>query len=265
MDPHKNNQQEWYIHKLMDKDQKKKNNSNHFQADQVPDDADNWNSFGMMYSLFNMKKEPEPVKKIMQDYLFLDTGGTEGIANNPKFVTNIKQSNNPIELETTGGTKIEDKEATIPGYKGCIWYDKEAPISTLSFGKLVQEPNIDKITYDSSKEDAFNIHTRDAGTIKFKHTPNGLYAFKPTIDCTKAKNNNSMPAKTPNKIASKANKAANNSNIKKNKPHRVTKEPPHEPSGVRRKHTSSTGVCWTKVPYGWTDGQMSPTHDSSHE
>jgi hypothetical protein len=207
----------------MDKDQNKKNNTNHFQADQVPDDADNWNSFGMMYSLFNMKKEPEPVKKIMQDYLFLDTGGTEGIANNPKFVTNIKQSNNPIELETTGGTKIEDKEATIPGYKGHIWYDKEAPISTLSFGKLVQEPNIDKITYDSSKEDAFNIHTKDAGTIKFKRTPNGLYAFKPTIDCTKAKNNNSMPAKTPNKITSKANKAAKNSNIKKNKPHRSYK------------------------------------------
>jgi hypothetical protein len=59
----------------MDKDQNKKNNnSNHFQADQVPDNADNWNSFGMMYSLFNMKKEPELVKKIMQDYLFLDTG-----------------------------------------------------------------------------------------------------------------------------------------------------------------------------------------------
>jgi hypothetical protein len=177
----------------------------------------------MMYSLFNMKKEPEPVKKIMQDYLFLDTGGTKGIANNPKFVTNIKQSNNPIELETTGGTKIEDK-ATIPGYKGHIWYDKEAPISTLSFGKLVQEPNIDKITYDSSKEDAFNIiHTKDAGIIKFKCMPNGLYAFKPTIDCTKAKNNNSMPAKTPNKITNKANKAANDSNIKKNKPHKSYK------------------------------------------
>jgi hypothetical protein len=117
------------------------------------------------------------LKNIVQAYLFLDTGGTEGIANNPKIVTNIKQSNHPIELETTGGTKIEDKEATIPGYKSCIWYDKEEPISTLSFGKLVQEPNIDKITYDSSKEDAFNIHTMDAGTIKFKHTPNGLYAF----------------------------------------------------------------------------------------
>jgi hypothetical protein len=219
-DPRKNNQQEWYIHKLMDKDQNKNNNSIHFQADQASNlgesPADNWNYFAM--SMFNMKKEPEPVKKIMQDYLFLDTGGTEGITNNPRFVTNIKQSNNPIELETTGGTKIEDKEATIPGYKGRIWYDKQAPISTLSFGKLVQEPNIDKITYDSSKEDAFNIHTKDAGTIKFKRTPNGLYAFKPTIDCTKAKNNNNMPAKTPNKIINKANKAAKNNNIKKNNP-----------------------------------------------
>mgnify|MGYP003561701746 CR=1 FL=1 len=161
----------------------------------------------------------------MQDYLFLDTGGTEGIANNPKFVTNIKQSNNPIELETTGGTKIEDKEATIPGYKGRIWYDKQAPISTLSFGKLVQEPNIDKITYDSSKEDAFNIHTKDAGTIKFKRTPNGLYAFKPTIDCTKAKNNNSMPAKTLTRIPAKPTKQPTTATSRRINPIGVTKQP----------------------------------------
>jgi hypothetical protein len=54
--PCKNNQQEWYIHKLMDKDQNKKNNSNHFQTDQVPDNADNWNSFGMMYSFIQHEK-----------------------------------------------------------------------------------------------------------------------------------------------------------------------------------------------------------------
>jgi hypothetical protein len=26
-----------------------------------------------------------------------------------------------------------------------------------------------------------------------------------------------------------------------------------------------SSVCWTKLPYEWTDGQTSPTHDSSHE
>jgi hypothetical protein len=36
-----------------------------------------------------------------------------------------------------------------------------------------------RVTYDSDKEDAFLMHTKD-GIVKFERTPEGLYAFKPT-------------------------------------------------------------------------------------
>ena len=55
---------------------------------------------------------------------------------------------------TNGGEVVTDQKATVPGF-GEVWYDTQSIANIFSFAELKDKHCI---TYDSSKEDAFNIH-----------------------------------------------------------------------------------------------------------
>ena len=110
----------------------------------------------------------------LKNLILLDNGSSTSIFANPRMVTGIKTTATPLQLMTNGGELITDQKASVPGF-GEVWYDSQSIANIFSFAELKDKH---KITYDSSKEDAFNIHLPNK-TIKFTRTANGLYVYKP--------------------------------------------------------------------------------------
>jgi len=110
----------------------------------------------------------------LKNIILLDNGSSTSIFANPRMVTGIKTTATPLQLMTNGGELITDQKATVPGF-GEVWYDSQSIANIFSFAELKDKH---KITYDSSKEDAFHIHLPNK-TIKFTRTSNGLYVYKP--------------------------------------------------------------------------------------
>jgi hypothetical protein len=66
-------------------------------------------------------------------------------------------------------------------YKGVIhgfgdaWYDPQQVANIFGFANLEDQC---RITYDSSVEKAFNVHTKN-GIVKFTRNKDGLYTYRP--------------------------------------------------------------------------------------
>ena len=110
----------------------------------------------------------------MKDYFLLDNGSSTSIFANPRMVQNIREVTTPLQLITNGGDVITNTKATVPGF-GDVWFDSNSIANIFSFAELKQKH---RITYDSTKEDAFLIHL-PTKIIKFSRTNEGLYTYKP--------------------------------------------------------------------------------------
>ena len=115
----------------------------------------------------------------MRNVVILDNGSTVDLFCNPDLVENIRKSEHGMNLATNVGAKMNNTQATIPGY-GDVWYDKDAIANIFSFSKMKQQY---RITYDSNDSDAFVIHRPDHkdGNIIFKCSENGLYFHSPDL------------------------------------------------------------------------------------
>ena len=91
------------------------------------------------------------------------------------MITNIHKAKTVMQMQTNGGMITNNHKATIPNY-GEVWYNPSAITNILSFTKLKYKGN--RITYDSNKEDAFAVHTKQ-GEIRFNRTDNNLYVMDP--------------------------------------------------------------------------------------
>jgi hypothetical protein len=60
-----------------------------------------------------------------------------------------------------------------------VHYDPTSIANIMAFCKVLKDPTVCRVVYDSDVEDAFVIHKTDGTIFKFEATPGGLYAFKP--------------------------------------------------------------------------------------
>ena len=124
------------------------------------------------------KQEPQSDDAFahLKDVIILDTGSTlKATFMNDEMVTNIRKSDTPIKMTTNAGNAMIGLEAIVPGH-GQTWFDPDQIANVYGFSHMVDEH---RITYDSEKEDAFLVHTKE-GVIKFARTPDGLYAYRPS-------------------------------------------------------------------------------------
>ena len=89
-----------------------------------------------------------------------------------ELVMYIRKSNTTVKFATNAGVKCNQMQANLPSY-GRVWFNQEALANILASANLVDKHHI---TYDSAKDDAFNVYTND-GIKKFKRTPESLYKY----------------------------------------------------------------------------------------
>ena len=126
--------------------------------------------------MMNGKQFHQAVKDDLRDMFIIDTGSTIGATiMNPDLLVGLRQSDKKLRMATNAGTKDLNLVGDVIGF-GEAWYDPDMLTNIFSFSKMADKY---RVVYDSAKEDAIIIHT-DNGQIKFKRTPEGLYAYKPT-------------------------------------------------------------------------------------
>jgi hypothetical protein len=112
----------------------------------------------------------------LRDVILLDTGSTlKATFMNPELVTDIRATKTPVSMTTNTGTKKIELEAAVPGF-GPTWFDPTQIANIYGFSHMADEHCI---TYDSDKEDAFLVHSKNVA-IKFERTQDNLYVYKPT-------------------------------------------------------------------------------------
>ena len=132
------------------------------------------------------KKEKEPIigragmhcsfaqSLNMRELILLDSDSTDTVFCNPKYVSNIRKSKEPLSISTNRGLMNSHMKWDIP-YIDNVWY-KEDSITTII--SLKDMTNKYRVTMDSKEELALLVHMPDK-ILKFKQSANGLYAMDP--------------------------------------------------------------------------------------
>ena len=110
----------------------------------------------------------------MSNVVILDSGSTFTSIKDRKLLDNVKKTNLPLVMKTNAGERRLQEHGTLPGFKQKAWLDEDSITNIFSLAELTKDY---RVTFDSSKENAFMIHAGDE-KIKFACSEEGLYYYK---------------------------------------------------------------------------------------
>ena len=85
----------------------------------------------------------------LRTVIMLDTGSTlKASMCNEDMLTDIKVSPKPIVMHTNGGATRMNLEGDLNGI-GRVYYDSEQMANILGFAKLLEDPSVERIQFDS--------------------------------------------------------------------------------------------------------------------
>ena len=117
--------------------------------------------------------------------IILDSGSTVSLFKSRNLITNAREAEVKIELDTNVGSRIIDEVKEIKGL-GTVYFNKNGIANIFSLKELVKHH---RVSYNSSKEDAFVVHL-DNKILKFCANEQYVHKFqKVYLDGVKKNNN----------------------------------------------------------------------------
>jgi len=108
-------------------------------------------------------------------WILCDNLSTIDTIKNKNMITNIRNTNNPVEIMGIGGTTIRiNQVGDLLGY-GTVYYHPDVSANIILFYHLVRR--FKSVTYDSKINDAFIVTRDDDSTMEFIPSPEGLYHY----------------------------------------------------------------------------------------
>jgi hypothetical protein len=108
-------------------------------------------------------------------WILCDNESTVDIIKNKAMVTNIRTTNNPVEITGIGGMPIRVYQVgDLLGY-GTVYYHPDITANIISFNHLVKR--FKPVKYDNNVKDAFIITGDDNSTMEFVPSTDGLYHY----------------------------------------------------------------------------------------
>jgi len=108
-------------------------------------------------------------------WILCDKESTVDIIKNKSMVTNIRNTNNLIEITGIGGEPIRvNKVADLLVY-GTVYHHPSVAANILSFHKIIKR--FKSVKYDNGVKDAFVVTRDDNSTMEFVPSREGLYHY----------------------------------------------------------------------------------------
>jgi hypothetical protein len=108
--------------------------------------------------------------KVLDRWILLDNQSTIDIFCNDALLTNIREVDNSMTIETNGGVLVTKQKGFLRGY-GDVWYHKDAIANILCLKNVKSKYHV---TYDSGTDNKFLVHKPDE-IVCFKESHNGLF------------------------------------------------------------------------------------------
>ena len=126
------------------------------------------------WHFFSFSQQDLQEQEDMENTMILDSGSSIDLFCNASWLQDIKVSRESIDLSTNAGPLHVNKLGTLPAY-GEVPFNRNAVTNIMS---LAQAADKYKVTYDSSIDDAFYVHTPEK-TVRFARNKSNLYVHKP--------------------------------------------------------------------------------------
>lgn len=119
----------------------------------------------------------------MKNQILLDSQSTVDLFCNPALMDGIVPSKTALTLATNAGVMETNKEGNVNQQAGIpvndkVWFDKDTITNVFGLANMVKRH---RVTIDSTKENAFIVHTPE-GPIRFGITADNLYAYCPDLN-----------------------------------------------------------------------------------
>jgi len=129
-----------------------------------------------VYSLLrlDLTLHQDTSRVVPKSWIILDTASTVDMFL-PNMLTHIHETDEVLEVVSTGGTTKIQEKGTLPGYPDEVWCNRRGVANIISLHNLQKHYRIE---YDNNVQDKFLVHVEDTRVLEFLPSGNGLYHFK---------------------------------------------------------------------------------------